>query len=48
MRATSSGTCNSILFAIVEILKIKELGEPLRGEEGRISLLLKKLLCGFF
>jgi hypothetical protein len=40
--------CNSILFAILETLKIKELGELLRGKEGRISLLLKKLLCGFF
>jgi hypothetical protein len=48
MRATSSGICNSILCAILETLKIKELGELLRGKEGRISLPLKKLLCGFF
>ncbi len=48
MRATSSGICNSILCAITERMKIKDLAELLSGKAGRNSLPLKKLPCGFF
>jgi hypothetical protein len=47
MRATSSGICNSILCAILGVMKIKDLAELLDGKLGRNSLPLKKLLCGF-
>ena len=48
MRATSSGSCNSIPCAISGSLKIKGLAETLSGKSGRNSLPLKKLPCGFF
>ncbi|HXO38678.1 MAG TPA: hypothetical protein VN872_08565, partial [Candidatus Acidoferrum sp.] len=48
MRATSSGMCYCIPCAIEWILEIKELAELLSGKARSNSLLLKKLLCGFF
>jgi len=48
MRATSSGMCNSIPYAIRRVMKIKDLAEFLDEKAGRNSLLLKKLLGGFF